>query len=149
MGKCVYYCHAKCACCHKGAGLCSPAYKNSKHHLTEEKSTTTFTNQSFLLTGNVLGTVGLLAACGGNSSKNETSVAGDDSPRQSPYNEDRLPLATAAARLSADGWSESNISSTNGYTAGNLNIQAVINSAFTGGFYAIPRRVAHERGSRQ
>ena len=111
---------------------------------------TTFTlNRRTLLTGTVaLGTVGLLAACGGNSSKNETSAlsAGDDLSKAVSYNEkDRSALKDGGElRLSADGIGPNfNILNTNGYTAGNLNIQAAINSAFTGGFYADFRGESH------
>ena len=111
---------------------------------------TTFTlNRRTLLTGTVaLGTVGLLAACGGNSSKNETSAlsAGDDLSKAVSYNEkDRSALKDSGElRLSADGIGPNfNILNTNGYTAGNLNIQAAINSAFTGGFYADFRGESH------
>ena len=52
---------------------------------------TTFTlNRRTLLTGTVaLGTVGLLAACGGNSSKTESNAlsAGDDLSKAVSYNE--------------------------------------------------------------
>ena len=111
---------------------------------------TTFTlNRRALLTGTVaLGTVGLLAACGGNSSKTETSAlsAGDDLSKAVSYNEkDRSALKDGGElRLSADGIGPNfNILNTNGYTAGNLNIQAAINSAFTGGFYADFRGESH------
>ena len=111
---------------------------------------TTFTlNRRTLLTGTVaLGTVGLLAACGGNSSKNESSAlsAGDDLSKAVSYNEkDRSALKDGGElRLSADGIGPNfNILNTNGYTAGNLNIQAAINSAFTGGFYSDFRGEAH------
>ena len=111
---------------------------------------TTFTlNRRALLTGTVaLGTVGLLAACGGNSSKTETNAlsAGDDLSKAVSYNEkDRSALKDGGElRLSADGIGPNfNILNTNGYTAGNLNIQAAINSAFTGGFYADFRGESH------
>ena len=111
---------------------------------------TTFTlNRRALLTGTVaLGTVGLLAACGGKSSKTETNAlsAGDDLSKAVSYNEkDRSALKDGGElRLSADGIGPNfNILNTNGYTAGNLNIQAAINSAFTGGFYADFRGESH------
>ena len=111
---------------------------------------TTFTlNRRTLLTGTVaLGTVGLLAACGGNSAKNETSAlsAGDDLSKAVSYNEkDRSALKDGGElRLSADGIGPNfNILNTNGYTVGNLNIQAALNSAFTGGFYADFRGESH------
>ena len=111
---------------------------------------TTFTlNRRALLTGTVaLGTVGLLAACGSKSSKTETNAlsAGDDLSKAVSYNEkDRSALKDGGElRLSADGIGPNfNILNTNGYTAGNLNIQAAINSAFTGGFYADFRGESH------
>ena len=81
----------------------------------------------------IAGALGL-AACGGNSSKNETSAlsAGDDLSKAVSYNEkDRSALKDSGElRLSADGIGPNfNILNTNGYTAGNLNIQAAINSA--------------------
>ncbi|OFQ61549.1 ABC transporter substrate-binding protein, partial [Rothia sp. HMSC072B04] len=111
---------------------------------------TTFTlNRRTLLTGTVaLGTVGLLAACGGNSSKTESNAlsAGDDLSKAVSYNEkDRSALKNGGElRLSADGIGPNfNILNTNGYTAGNLNIQAAINSSFTGGYYADFRGEGH------
>ena len=111
---------------------------------------TTFTlNRRALLTGTVaLGTVGLLAACGGNSSKTETNAlsAGDDLSKAVSFNEkDRSALKDGGElRLSADGIGPNfNILNTNGYTAGNLNIQAAMNSAFTGGYYSDFRGEAH------
>jgi len=111
---------------------------------------TTFSlNRRTLLTGTVaLGTVGLLAACGGNSTKNENSAlsAGDDLSKAVSYNEkDRSALKDGGElRLSADGIGPNfNILNTNGYTAGNLNIQAAINSSFTGGYYADFRGEGH------
>ena len=111
---------------------------------------TTFTlNRRTLLTGTVaLGTVGLLAACGGNSAKNESNAlsAGDDLSKAVSYNEkDRSALKDGGElRLSADGIGPNfNILNTNGYTVGNLNIQAALNSAFTGGFYFDFRGESH------
>ena len=62
---------------------------------------TTFSlNRRTLLTGTVaLGTVGLLAACGGNSTKNENSAlsAGDDLSKAVPTTRRTAPPSRTAA----------------------------------------------------
>ena len=97
-------------------------------------------NRRTLLTGAVaLGTVGLLAACGGNK-KNETNSAlgaGDDISKAVSFNpKDRSELKEGGElRLAFDGIPENfNPFNTNGYTSGAIAIQAAMNSAYAGGY---------------
>lgn len=97
-------------------------------------------NRRTLLTGAVaLGTVGLLAACGGNK-KNETNSAlgaGDDISKAVSYNpKDRSELKEGGElRLAFTGIPENfNPFNTNGYTSGSIAIQAAMNSAYAGGY---------------
>ena len=97
-------------------------------------------NRRTLLTGAVaLGTVGLLAACGGNK-KNETNSAlgaGDDISKAVSFNpKDRSELKEGGElRLAFNGIPENfNPFNTNGYTSGAIAIQAAMNSAYAGGY---------------
>ena len=97
-------------------------------------------NRRTLLTGAVaLGTVGLLAACGGNK-KNETNSAlgaGDDISKAVSFNpKDRSELKEGGElRLAFSGIPENfNPFNTNGYTSGSIAIQAAMNSAYAGGY---------------
>ena len=97
-------------------------------------------NRRTLLTGAVaLGTVGLLAACGGNK-KNETNSAlgaGDDISKAVSFNpKDRSELKEGGElRLAFNGIPENfNPFNTNGYTSGSIAIQAAMNSAYAGGY---------------
>ena len=97
-------------------------------------------NRRTLLTGAVaLGTVGLLAACGGNK-KNETNSAlgaGDDISKAVSFNpKDRSELKEGGElRLAFNGIPENfNPFNTNGYTSGSIVIQAAMNSAYAGGY---------------
>lgn len=97
-------------------------------------------NRRTLLTGAVaLGTVGLLAACGGNK-KNETNSAlgaGDDISKAVSFNpKDRSELKEGGElRLAFTGIPENfNPFNTNGYTSGSIAIQAAMNSAYAGGY---------------
>ena len=97
-------------------------------------------NRRTLLTGAVaLGTVGLLAACGGNK-KNETNSAlgaGDDISKAVSFNpKDRSELKEGGElRLAFDEIPENfNPFNTNGYTSGSIAIQAAMNSAYAGGY---------------
>ena len=97
-------------------------------------------NRRTLLTGAVaLGTVGLLAACGGNK-KNETNSAlgaGDDISKAVSFNpKDRSELKEGGElRLAFNGIPENfNPFNTNGYTSGSITIQAAMNSAYAGGY---------------
>ena len=97
-------------------------------------------NRRTLLTGAVaLGTVGLLAACGGNK-KNETNSAlgaGDDISKAVSFNpKDRSELKEGGElRLAFDEIPENfNPFNTNGYTSGSITIQAAMNSAYAGGY---------------
>ena len=97
-------------------------------------------NRRTLLTGAVaLGTVGLLAACGGNK-KNETNSAlgaGDDISKAVSFNpKDRSELKEGGElRLAFTGIPENfNPFNTNGYTSGSITIQAAMNSAYAGGY---------------
>ena len=97
-------------------------------------------NRRTLLTGAVaLGTVGLLAACGGNK-KNETNSAlgaGDDISKAVSFNpKDRSELKEGGElRLAFDEIPENfNPFNTNGYTSGAIAIQAAMNSAYAGGY---------------
>ena len=97
-------------------------------------------NRRTLLTGAVaLGTVGLLAACGGNK-KNETNSAlgaGDDIPKAVSFNpKDRSELKEGGElRLAFEGIPKNfNPFNTNGYTSGAIAIQAAMNSAYAGGY---------------
>jgi len=96
-------------------------------------------NRRTLLTGAVaLGTVGLLAACGGNK-KNETNSAlgaGDDISKAVSFNpKDRSELKEGGElRLAFEGIPKNfNPFNTNGYTSGAIAIQAAMNSAYAGG----------------
>ena len=97
-------------------------------------------NRRTLLTGAVaLGTVGLLAACGGNK-KNETNSAlgaGDDISKAVSFNpKDRSELKEGGElRLAFEGIPKNfNPFNTNGYTSGAIAIQAAMNSAYAGGY---------------
>lgn len=97
-------------------------------------------NRRTLLTGAVaLGTVGLLAACGGNK-KNETNSAlgaGDDISKAVSFNpKDRSELKEGGElRLAFSGIPENfNPFNTNGYTSGAIAIHAAMNSAYAGGY---------------
>ena len=97
-------------------------------------------NRRTLLTGAVaLGTVGLLAACGGNK-KNETNSAlgaGDDISKAVSFNpKDRSELKEGGElRLAFDEIPKNfNPFNTNGYTSGAIAIQAAMNSAYAGGY---------------
>ena len=97
-------------------------------------------NRRTLLTGAVaLGTVGLLAACGGNK-KNETNSAlgaGDDISKAVSFNpKDRSELKEGGElRLAFDEIPKNfNPFNTNGYTSGSIAIQAAMNSAYAGGY---------------
>ena len=97
-------------------------------------------NRRTLLTGAVaLGTVGLLAACGGNK-KNETNSAlgaGDDISKAVSFNpKDRSELKEGGElRLAFDEIPKNfNPFNTNGYTSGSITIQAAMNSAYAGGY---------------
>ena len=97
-------------------------------------------NRRTLLTGAVaLGTVGLLAACGGNK-KNETNSAlgaGDDISKAVSFNpKDRSELKEGGElRLAFNGIPENfNPFNTNGYTSGSIAIQSAMNSAYAGGY---------------
>ena len=97
-------------------------------------------NRRTLLTGAVaLGTVGFLAACGGNK-KNETNSAlgaGDDISKAVSFNpKDRSELKEGGElRLAFEGIPKNfNPFNTNGYTSGAIAIQAAMNSAYAGGY---------------
>jgi len=97
-------------------------------------------NRRTLLTGAVaLGTVGLLAACGGNK-KNETNSAlgaGDDISKAVSFNpKDRSELKEGGELRLAFGEIPKNFNpfNTNGYTSGAIAIQAAMNSAYAGGY---------------
>lgn len=97
-------------------------------------------NRRTLLTGAVaLGTVSLLAACGGNK-KNETNSAlgaGDDISKAVSFNpKDRSELKEGGElRLAFEGIPKNfNPFNTNGYTSGAIAIQAAMNSAYAGGY---------------
>lgn len=97
-------------------------------------------NRRTLLTGAVaLGTVGLLAACGGNK-KNETNSAlgaGDDISKAVSFNpKDRSELKEGGElRLSVAAMPANfNAANVGGYSVDSLNIAAAMNSAFAGGF---------------
>ena len=97
-------------------------------------------NRRTLLTGAVaLGTVGLLAACGGNK-KNETNSAlgaGDDISKAVSFNpKDRSELKEGGElRLAFEGIPKNFTPfNTNGYTSGAIAIQAAMNSAYAGGY---------------
>ena len=97
-------------------------------------------NRRTLLTGAVaLGTVGLLAACGGNK-KNETNSAlgaGDDISKAVSFNpKDRSELKEGGElRLAFEEIPKNfNPFNTNGYTSGAIAIQAAMNSAYAGGY---------------
>ena len=97
-------------------------------------------NRRTLLTGAVaLGTVGLLAACGGNK-KNETNSAlgaGDDISKAVSFNpKDRSQHKEGGElRVAFDEIPKNfNPFNTNGYTSGAIAIQAAMNSAYAGGY---------------
>ena len=97
-------------------------------------------NRRTLLTGAVaLGTVGLLAACGGNkkSETNSALGAGDDISKAVSFNpKDRSELKEGGElRLAFEGIPKNfNPFNTNGYTSGAIAIQAAMNSAYAGGY---------------
>ena len=102
MGNVYTIANAKCACCHKGVRLCSPAYSKAASHLTEEKLMTTFTpNRRTLLTGTVApGYRRPARSMRRQPSKTESNAlsAGDDLSKAVSYNEkDRPPSRTAAS----------------------------------------------------
>ena len=97
-------------------------------------------NRRTLLTGAVaLGTVGLLAACGGNK-KNETNSAlgaGDDISKAVSFNpKDRSELKEGGElRLAFDEIPKNfNPFNTGGYSSTSIVIHAAVNSAYAGGY---------------
>ena len=97
-------------------------------------------NRRTLLTGAVaLGTVGLLAACGGNK-KNETNSAlgaGDDISKAVSFNpKDRSELKEGGELRLAFGEIPNNFNpfNTGGYSSTSIVIHAAVNSAYAGGY---------------
>ena len=97
-------------------------------------------NRRTLLTGAVaLGTVGLLAACGGNK-KNETNSAlgaGDDISKAVSFNpKDRSELKEGGELRLAFGEIPKNFNpfNTGGYSSTSIVIHAAVNSAYAGGY---------------
>ena len=97
-------------------------------------------NRRTLLTGAVaLGTVGLLAACGGNK-KNETNSAlgaGDDISKAVSFNpKDRSELKEGGElRLAFEGIPKNfNPFNTGGYSSISIVLHAAVNSAYAGGY---------------